>query len=103
MAKIQANCTVDPETYRRLQVIAEVEADSIAEVVARCIQRALPTLELELQQPKLTPEMMDQIRAGKSVAEVLAARLLPYNIAPQAAATLNEFPPKPRNLPKSRR
>lgn len=95
MAKIQANCTVDPETYRRLQVIAEVEGDSIAEVVSRCIHCALPTLELELQKPKLTPEMMAQLRAGKSVAEVLAARFAPYCSAPQEAATLNETPFQP--------
>jgi hypothetical protein len=96
MAKIQANCTVDPDTYRRLQVIAEVEGDSIATVVARCIQRALPTLELELQQPKLTPEMMAQLRAGKSVAEVLAARLASYSTVPQEAAALKDRPlPKP--------
>lgn len=100
MAKIQANCTVDPDTYRRLQVIAEVEGDSIATVVARCIQRALPTLELELQQPKLTPEMMAQLRAGKSVAEVLAARFGPYSMATAEPATLDARPlPQPERKP----
>lgn len=70
---------IEDDIYRRLEVVAFVDRRSIAEVVSECVRRALPELENELQQPKLSPAMAARIQAGESVQAVLMEKEIAAN------------------------
>ena len=92
--KLPISARIEEALHRRIEIVSQVDRRSMADVVAECVRRALPTLEQELQQPRLTPTMFADLRAGKPMAEVLASAHS-YSITPKAS-TLNEAPPKPR-------
>jgi predicted DNA-binding protein len=79
MPKIQTSCSIEPELHERLKLVAMVDRRSMAEIVADCIALALP---------RLSPEMVDRLKSGERLADVLAG-----NLAPFAPVRLNETPP----------
>ncbi len=92
MAKIQISCTVEPEVYERIKLVSVVDRRSLADVVGECVRRALPALEEELQKPRLTPQMLAEIQAGKPIAQVIAPPY-EYAVKPQASALNKTDPP----------
>jgi len=68
---------VEDELHRRLEIIALVDRRSVADVVAECVRRALPSLEAELQQPRLSEDMVARIKAGERIEDVVRSSLAP--------------------------
>lgn len=85
-SKHPVSARVEEDIYRRLEIVSLVDRRSVADIVAECVRRALPALEAELQQPRLTPQMAADLKAGKLMSEVIPS---PYgHAAPR--------PPEPR-------
>jgi hypothetical protein len=96
MSKVSASVRLDERDFERIKLVAQIDRRSISEVIADCVARELPALEAELQQPRLSPEMVARLKAGETVADVMRKGLVAFAPTP--------LPPAPEPLePKTKK